>query len=495
MSQITVSHLNFTYEGAYDPVFEDVSLVLDTDWRLGLTGRNGRGKTTLLRLLAGQLDAQGAIHAAVPMRYFPFAVDDPEDATGELLARLLPQCPAWRITRELQRIGLEKSVIYQPFYTLSNGEQTKALLAGLFLHEGEFFLIDEPTNHLDLEGRRALGAYLAGKKSYLLVSHDRDLLDRCCDHMLALNRRDITVTRGGFTAWEEAKRRQDARERAENAQLKREITRLEEAARRTERWSGKAEQEKFAKNSGLRPDRGYAGHKAAKLMKRAKTVEARQQAAVAQKKELLRNVDEADALRVQPLPWPKSGPLLRTEGLSLSYGGAPVCTDICLTLRPGERVALTGGNGCGKSTLLKKLCGQDIAATGLCDVGQGLVVSWVPQDASFLRGSLQAYAQEAGIDLPRYLALLRKLGFERAQFDKDLAQLSAGQKKKALLARSLCERAHLYVWDEPLNYIDVLSRMQIEQLLLECAPTMLFVEHDAAFVRRVATRTLCLAKM
>lgn len=527
MSQITVSHLSFTYDGAYDPVFEDVSLVLDTDWRLGLTGRNGRGKTTLLRLLSGELDARGAIRPAVPMRYFPFPVEDPEAGTQEVLARLLPDCLAWRILRELKLLGFDEDVLYRPFYTLSNGEQTKVLLASLFLHEGDFFLIDEPTNHLDAAGRLLLGEYLAGKTSYLLVSHDRDLLDRCCDHMLALNRRDITVTRGGFTAWEEARRRQDESERAENARLERDIVRLEEAARRTERWSGKAEKEKFAKNSGLRPDRGFAGHKAAKLMKRAKVTEARQQAAIEQRKGLLRNVEEADALRVQPLAWGKSGPLLRAEEVSLFYGATAVCTGLNLTLRAGERVAVTGGNGCGKSTLLKKLCAvgmagagvlpgwaasarpepigagtphpstdtvapalPEIGCTGTLSVGAGLVISYVPQDASFLRGSVREYAAACGIELPRYLTLLRKLGFERVQFEKDMAQLSAGQKKKALLARSLCERAHLYLWDEPLNYIDVLSRMQIERLLLECAPTMLFVEHDAAFVRRVATRTL-----
>ncbi len=524
MSQITVSHLNFTYEGAWDPIFEDVSLVLDTDWRLGLTGRNGRGKTTLLHLLCGALDAHGAIRAAVPMRYFPFPVENPAEETRQVLERLLPECPAWRILRELRLLGLDDTVLYRPFDTLSNGEQTKALLASLFLHEGDFFLIDEPTNHLDADGRRLLGEYLAGKKSYLLVSHDRDLLDRCCDHMLALNRRDITVTRGGFTAWEEQRRRQEEAERAENARLERDIARLEDSARRTERWSGRAEQEKFAKNSGLRPDRGFAGHKAAKLMKRAKVTEARLQAAAEQKRGLLRNVEETDALRVQPLCWGKSGPLLRAEDVSLFYGDTAVCTGLDFVLRAGERAAILGGNGCGKSTLLKKLCAQacacanaaqayanaavacgrhppeeaacaqpalpEIACTGTLFSGAGLVLSYVPQDASFLRGSVQDYAAACGIEVPRYLALLRKLGFERVQFEKDMAQFSAGQKKKALLARSLCERAHLYLWDEPLNYIDVLSRMQIEQLLLECAPTMLFVEHDAAFVRRVATRTL-----
>ena len=227
-------------------------------------------------------------------------------------------------------------------------------------------------------------------------------------------------------------------------------------------------------------------------MKRAKVTEARQQAAIAEKKTLLRNVDEADGLKLHPLAWSKSGPLVRAEGLSLSYGGRTVCAGLTFTLRPGERMAVTGPNGCGKSTLLKKLCGQDVAACGTLALGAGLIVSYVPQDASFLHGGARDYARNAVVDETMFLTLLRKLGFERVQFEKDMADYSAGQKKKVLLARSLCESAHLYLWDEPLNYIDVLSRMQIEQLLLDYRPTMLFVEHDAAFVRRAATGTLVL---
>jgi len=98
------------------------------------------------------------------------------------------------------------------------------------------------------------------------------------------------------------------------------------------------------------------------------------------------------------------------------------------------------------------------------------------------------YSQEHKIDESLFKAILRKLDFSRTQFEKDMADFSAGQKKKVLLARSLCEKAHLYVWDEPLNFIDVLSRIQIEELLLAYKPTMIFVEHDSVFVEKVATR-------
>ena len=120
----------------------------------------------------------------------------------------------------------------------------------------------------------------------------------------------------------------------------------------------------------------------------------------------------------------------------------------------------------------------------------GLVISQVPQDAAGLSGSLDQFAQDAGIDQTLFKAILRKMDFSRLQFEKDMAGYSSGQKKKVLLARSLCQQAHLYVWDEPLNFIDLYTRLQLEQLLGQCCPTLLFVEHDAAFRDGVATRLI-----
>ena len=114
----------------------------------------------------------------------------------------------------------------------------------------------------------------------------------------------------------------------------------------------------------------------------------------------------------------------------------------------------------------------------------------MPQDASGLSGRLQDYLRAQGAEESLCLAILRKLGFQRVQFEKDMGAYSAGQKKKVLLAVSLCQRAHLYLWDEPLNYVDILSRQQLEELILRFAPTMVFVEHDEAFCRAVATRTV-----
>ncbi len=154
MSLIQVEHLNFTYPSGYDPVFRDVSFQLDTDWNLGFVGRNGRGKTTFLRLLMGDYEYSGRIAASVRFAYFPYPVAQPERETLALLHEICPAAEEWELLRELSLLGIEEDALFRPFRTLSGGEQTKALLAALFLNEGDFPLIDEPTNHLDFEACR-----------------------------------------------------------------------------------------------------------------------------------------------------------------------------------------------------------------------------------------------------------------------------------------------------------------------------------------------------
>jgi len=150
-------------------------------------------------------------------------------------------------------------------------------------------------------------------------------------------------------------------------------------------------------------------------------------------------------------------------------------------------MALRGPNGCGKSSLLKLILGEDIEHRGELRIAHGLKISYVSQLTNDLRGSLSDYAIAHDIDESLFKAILRKLGFSRPQLEKNIEAFSAGQKKKVLLARSLCEESHLLIWDEPLNYIDLISRMQIEKLLIEHSPTILFVEHDKAFCDNVAT--------
>ena len=484
MSLIQVSNLTFAYEGSYNPIFENVSFQIDTNWRLGFTGRNGRGKTTFLNLLLGRFPYRGSISASVSFSYFPYEIPDKTQLAIDVVEEIYPDYQYWQLAKEMNLLQLEEEALYRPFGMLSNGEQTKLMLAVLFLRENNFLLIDEPTNHLDIQGRELVSRYLKSKKGFILVSHDRAFLDGCVDHILSINKTNIEVCRGNFSTWYENKQRQDAFELSENEKLKREIRRLEGTAREKASWSDRAEATKIGSHVF---DRGYVGHKAEKMMARSKAIEKRQNAAIEEKSKLLKNIERSDTLKIFQTPF-HTKRLASLVDVSVCYGETPVCRSITFDIQQGDRIVLQGANGSGKSSIIKLICGEAIPHTGEVRIGTGLTISYVPQDASHLRGSLSDFARESGVDESLFLAMLAKLDVSKEQMEKDMSALSAGQKKKVLLARSICQPKHLHIWDEPMNYIDVISRMQIEELLLTFQPTILFVEHDKTFCDRIATK-------
>lgn len=491
MPYIQISDLTFSYEGQEKPLFDHISLQIDTRWKLGLTGRNGRGKTTLLRLLCGELPYTGSIRSDCTLRRFPPMVEEPLCLTQDVLEECASGSPAWQIRRECTKLGIPAEMLFRPFATLSGGEQMRALLAVAFLQEDCFWLMDEPTGHLDAEARRITLEYLAHQRGFLLVSHDRALLDSCVDHMLGLNRSSITLQRGNFSVWWETMQQRQSRELAENQKLCREINHLTEAYRRTSDWSAQKERTKNGvQSNGLKADKGYVGHKAAKMMRRSKSIAARREAAIEQKAALLHDIETTDMLKLPQIPC-RGTVLLEMHQVQIAYDPArPVCQPVHLRLEPQERLALCGGNGSGKSSLLRLLCGQEVPHTGSVFRQSGLRISYAGQDPSHLCGTIAAYAETIGAEQTMLKTILRKLGFERQHLETAMEFLSMGQKKKVLLAGSLCTPAHVFIWDEPLGFLDVISRMQLEQLLLQTKPTLLFVEHDTVFTERIASRRL-----
>ncbi len=158
-----------------------------------------------------------------------------------------------------------------------------------FLNEGQFLLIDEPTNHLDTEARKLVSTYLKKKKGFILISHDRHFLDGCVDHILSINRSDIEVQSGNYSSWKLNFDRQQEHEQATNDRLQKDIGRLKHSSKRSAGWSNQVESSKNGTtNSGSKLDKGFVGHKAAKMMKRAKNIEARQQKAIDEKSNLLK---------------------------------------------------------------------------------------------------------------------------------------------------------------------------------------------------------------
>ena len=405
MSLIQVQNLTFAYDGSYDNIFENVSFQLDTDWRLGFTGRNGRGKTTFLNLLLGKYEYQGRISASVDFSYFPYPVADKSQFSMAVVEEIYPEAEYWQIAKELHALDLDEEILYRPFETLSNGEQTKLLLAVLFLKENNFLLIDEPTNHLDIRGREIVSRYLNKKKGFILVSHDRAFLDGCVDHVLSINKADITVQRGNFSQWLHNKELQDNFERAENAKLKKEIGRLQETAREKAGWSDRVEASKIG---GHVFDRGYVGHKAEKMMARSKAIEKRQQAAIEEKSKLLHNIEQSVDLKIFQAPYPKQR-LMEVLDLAIAYDDTPVFENVTFTVERGDRIVLQGANGCGKSSILKLLMGQDIPYTGTVRIGSNLEISYVPQDASDLSGTLEDFARSQGIEESLFKAVLSQL--------------------------------------------------------------------------------------
>lgn len=513
MSLLQVSNLTFCYEGSFDNIFEEVSFSIDTNWKLGFIGRNGKGKTTFLNLLLGKYEYTGSISTDQHFDYFPYKLSDNEMnlTADELVETWKPSVESWKVICELNKMGVDCELLYRPISTLSFGERTKVMLAVLFSGENEFLLIDEPTNHLDRDGREIIKNYLREKQGFILVSHDRDLLDAVTDHCLVLNRSSIEVVSGNFSTWWENKEKADAFARSENEKHLKEIGKLRSSADRAGRWADKNENTKIGYDPIKEHDRNistraYIGAKTKKMQSRVKNFEKRIEREIEEKEGLLKDIESVDDLKLMPLRHHKKC-LVECRDFSLRYSDSSENTlsNLTFQLLQGDILFLSGENGCGKSTLIKAILtaaeyGNNtniqkdkeaiMVTSGSMELASELTISYVNQDASKLTGSLKKYAEDNKLDYSLFLTLLKKLDMNRVQFEKNIEDYSEGQKKKVLLAASLLTPAHIYIWDEPLNYIDIFSRMQIEQLIETCKPTMIVVEHDTRFREKLATKKL-----
>lgn len=494
MSLINVNNLSFRYDGSFTNVFENVSFNIDTDWKLGLIGRNGKGKTTFLKLLLGKYKYEGTISKNVEFDYFPFEINNKERMTIEIVNEIAPNVEDWEIIKELNLLNTDCEILYRNYNLLSGGEQIKIQLISLFLKGNNFLLIDEPTNHLDIHTKNNLVEYLSKKKGFILVSHDRNFLDKVVDHIISINNTNIDIQKGNFSSWQKNKEDQDNFEIMQNEKLKKDINRLEIASKNTANWSDKIEKTKNGTtNSGSKVDKGYIGHQSAKMMKKSKVMERRIEKAINEKANLLNNIDRNDVLKIVPLE-NKKNIIINAKELQIKYSEKTIFDKVSFEIKNGDRIAIVGKNGIGKSSILKLVLGDKIKYTGNFSIANNLKISYVSQSTDNLKGNLKDFARENNVDESIFKAMLSKMGVSSNDFYRDISQMSEGQKKKVLIAKSISESANLYVWDEPLNYIDILTRIQIEEAILKYKPTIVFVEHDETFVKNVANKIIYLNK-
>ena len=525
MSTICFNSVTFYYSDSPEKIFDDLTLNIDSHWSLGLIGRNGRGKSTLLNLINKKIfPVQGEIVSDLNTFYFPFIPDNIEQTTFNVIKENIAPYGIWElqmkelskaadeksisefgeilemyrsasgyeidamIEKEFTEIGMDCSLLKRDFSSLSGGEQTRALIVSLFLKKDSYPLLDEPTDHLDMKGRLILGDYLSRKKGFILTTHDRYFMDTCVDHILSVNKSDVRINAGNYTQWKYNMQTEEEFERRKSENLKRQVRSLELSAKKRRGWAVTKEKEKTGAY-----DKGYIGHKSAKQMKRALSIELRINNKLEEKRSLMKNAEDERKLKIIPDKINKDK-LISVEKASLSFEEKKVFEDFSIEVYNSERVALTGDNGCGKSSLIKAIKKELCLDQGTVYIPRSIKIYYSGQIPLWKSGMLRDHLKEENTDETKFRSILGVMGAWGEIFERPLETFSKGELKKVELCKSFMSPGSLLIWDEPLNYLDVMSREQLEEVILEFEPNMLFTEHDRAFVENVATRVVTMSK-
>lgn len=523
MSKIIVNKMSYHYEDFYYPVYENIDLTLKTEWKLGLIGRNGRGKTTLLKLLSGALEpTAGKITTSVEVEYFPYSNEcgyittmdiikenvggfksmeetmeqiilENEEARFDEYSTLQEQYQEMggyeiesRILKEMDEMKLSEELLDREFSTLSGGEKTRIMLLTLFLRKNSFLLLDEPTNHLDEVGKEAVTEYLQKKSGFIVVSHDRVFLDQVIDHVISINKKDITLEKGNYSSWKLNKEKKEEFELRTKERLEEEIAQLERSAKCSRTWAdiGNTQKYSYASNGRANGVETY--------MKQAKRSEERMQENLEYKKELLKNYEEVKPLVIHQKAGIKEQCLVKIKELSFRYEEhtKQIIKGFNYDIHVGDRIWVKGENGAGKSTFLNLLFGK--IKTNAITYAEGLKIAMVTQEPSWKTGYVKDGFDEI-VGNPKYQNFLELCDYFELPEDfleRPLETYSSGELKKVNIARILTEENHIILFDEPLNYMDLYFCEQLETAILKYKPTIVFVEHDSYFGKAIATKTI-----
>ena len=510
MIDISVSNLSKEFEVG-KKILDGLTFQVDQGERVGLLGKNGAGKTTVFKILTGELDwDEGEVHIApgkgvglisqIPVYPPAYTVEDVlqtafdrlhamEKEMAELAGRMASDSDPALLKRydaltaafeagggydtqtELNKVcnGLEISndMRGQLFSSLSGGEKTRVNLARLILEDTDILLLDEPTNHLDLHATEWLEEYLDRYKGTVLaISHDRWFLDRVVKRVIEIHGGKAEFYSGNYSFYvvEKEQRYQERLRQYEKEQAK--IEQLEKAAEQLRIWA-------------------YSGND--KIFKRAQSMEKRI--------ERIRTTDKPTRERRLDRKFGESqfrgDEVLTIKELKKSFDGRVLFDHVNLEVIGGERIALLGDNGTGKSTLLKILLGEEVPDSGKIRMGPTVKIGYLPQIIHFAHPErnlvdTMIYDQDCSTQTARNR--LAAFNFRGEDVFKPVSALSGGEQSRLRLCMLMDEKINLLILDEPTNHLDVASREWIEEAVESYEGNLLFVSHDRYFINRFATR-------
>ena len=475
---LQVNEISLTFGG--DPVFEDMSLVVQSGDRLALVGRNGSGKSTLMKVMAGLVEADSGDVIVGPGVSVGYMEQDPDltgfDTLGDFAAHGLDPSEMYKVERAGEGLKFDPA---RPVSTASGGERRRAALARLMASEPELMLLDEPTNHLDIEAIRWLEDELkATRAAFVIISHDRAFLRELTRATLWVDRgvvRRQDIGFGGFEAWRDQMWEEEDMQRHKlNRKIKAEA-----------RWAVEGISARRKRNQGR--------------------VRALQDLRAERASQIKRQGTAAMALEAGP----KSGrKVVEAMGITKAFGDKTILRPFDITIQRGDRIALVGPNGVGKTTLLNMLIGKEQPDGGEIKQGTNLEIALFDQARAQLDGDMSLWDSLTGDPEMRVsgkadqilvrgqpkhvVGYLKEFLFDEGQARAPVRSLSGGAKARLLLAKIMARSSNLLVLDEPTNDLDVETLDLMQELLSTYDGTVLLVSHDRDFLDRVAATTIAM---
>jgi ATP-binding cassette subfamily F protein uup len=476
MPLVTIRQLSLRFRGP--PLLDDVTCHVETGQRVGLLGRNGAGKTSLMRLLAGAIQPDaGSVDLSPGATVALLQQDVPEDLAGAvrgIVATGLPPAgdadAAWRgeqaVAQILSRMELDGTAAFE---SLSAGLKRRALLARAVVGQPDLLLLDEPTNHLDIEAVEWLEGFLARWRGTLMfVTHDRTFLRRMADRILEIDRGRIFDWSCDYDTFLARKEEAIAADEKQNALFDKRLA-------QEEAWIRTGIKARRTRNEG------------------------RVRALEAMRRERGRRRDAVGRVKLEIQEAERSGALVAAvEGVSFLRGTRPIIRDLTTSVMRGDRIGIVGPNGSGKTTLLRLLLGQLEPSTGSVRLGTNLRIAVFDQlrdqlddEKTVADNVADGYETVQIGGQPRHvIGYLQDFLFTPDRTRTPVKFLSGGERNRVLLARLFAKPANLIVLDEPTNDLDAETLEMLEERLVEFAGTVLVVSHDRAFLDNVVTSTL-----